>query len=156
MKRLVFLLIWLLSAGSLMADDELRWYAITDTGVSIEMSKLGMLVAADDNITFALVAADGTVLEDGVTSIRFEQRDGSAGVEAIRPDDGLLHLINGVVSSQLVLTGAKGTISIFSANGAQVLSVQANEGETRLNVQSLPTGVYIVKCGKAAFKFMKK
>jgi hypothetical protein len=55
-----------------------------------------------------------------------------------------------------VLTGAKGTISIFSANGAQLLSVQANEGETRLNVQSLPTGVYIVKCGKAAFKFMKK
>ena len=155
MKRLVFLLIWLLSAGSLMADDELRWYAITDTGVNIEMSKLGMLVAADDNITFALVAADGTVLEDGLTSIRFEQRDGSVGVEAIRPDDGL-RLINGVVSSQLVLTGAKGTISIFSANGAQVLSVQANEGETRLNVQSLPTGVYIVKCGKAAFKFMKK
>ena len=155
MKRLVFLLIWLLSAGSLMADDELRWYAITDTGVSIEMSKLGMLVAADDNITFALVAADGNVLEDGVTSIRFEQRDGSAGVEAIRPDDGL-RLINGGVSSQLVLTGAKGTISIFSANGAQVLSVQANEGETRLNVQSLPTGVNIVKCGKAAFKFMKK
>ena len=155
MKRLVFLLIWLLSAGSLMADDELRWYAITDKGASIEMSKLGMLVAADDNITFALVAADGTVLEDGVASIRFELRDGSAGVEAVKPDGGL-RLINGVVSSQLVLTGAKGTISIFSANGAQVLSVKACEGETRLNVQSLPTGVYIVKCGKAAFKFMKK
>lgn len=155
MKRLTFLLIWLLSAGSLMADDELRWYAITDTGTSIEMSKLGLLVAADDNITFALVAADGTVLEDGVASIRFEQRNGFAGVEVIRPDDGL-RLINGVVSSQLVLTGAKGTISIISANGAQVLSVQANEGETRLNVQSLPTGVYIVRCGKAAFKFMKK
>ena len=138
-----------------MADDELRWYAITDTGASIEMSKLGMLVAADDNITFALVAADGTVLEDGVASIRFEQRNGLAGVEVIRPDDGL-RLINGLVSSQLVLTGAKGTISIISANGAQVLSVQANEGETRLNVQSLPTGVYIVRCGKAAFKFMKK
>ena len=148
MKRLVFLLIWLLSAGSLMADDELRWYAITDTGASIEMSKLGMLVAADDNITFALVAADGTVLEDGVAS-------GSAGVEAIRPDDGL-RLINGVVSSQLVLTGAKGTISIFSANGTQVLSVKASEGETCINVQTLPTGVYIVRCGKAAFKFMKK
>ena len=155
MKRLVFLLIWLLSAGSLMADDELRWYAITDTGVSIEMSKLGMLVAADDNITFALVAADGTVLEDGVASIRFEQRDGSAGVEAVKPDGGL-RLINGVVSSQLVLTGAKGTISIISANGAQVLSVQASEGETCINVQTLPTGVYIVRCGKAAFKFMKK
>ena len=138
-----------------MADDELRWYAITDTGVSIEMSKLGMLVAADDNITFALVAADGTVLEDGVASIRFEQRDGSAGVEAVKPDGGL-RLINGVVSSQLVLTGAKGTISIFSANGTQVLSVKASEGETRLNVQTLPTGVYIVRCGKAAFKFMKK
>ena len=155
MKRLTFLLIWLLSAGSLMADDELRWYAITDTGTSIEMSKLGMLVAADDNITFALVAADGTVLEDGVASIRFEQRDGSAGVEAVKPDGGL-RLINGVVSSQLVLTGAKGTISIISANGAQVLSVQASEGETCINVQTLPTGVYIVRCGKAAFKFMKK
>jgi len=138
-----------------MADDELRWYAITDTDVSIEMSKLGMLVAADDNITFALVAADGTVLEDGVASIRFEQRDGSAGVEAVKPDGGL-RLINGVVSSQLVLTGAKGTISIISANGAQVLSVQASEGETCINVQTLPTGVYIVRCGKAAFKFMKK
>jgi hypothetical protein len=119
------------------------------------MSKLGMLVAADDNITFALVAADGTVLKDGVASIRFEQRDGSAGVEAVKPDGGL-RLINGVVSSQLVLTGAKGTISIISANGAQVLSVQASEGETCINVQTLPTGVYIVRCGKAAFKFMKK
>ena len=75
---------------------------------------------------------------------------------AARKDDNL-RLIHGVVSSQLLLTGAKGRVSIYSANGTQVLSVQANEdGETVLNVQALPTGVYMVKCGKATFKFMKK
>ena len=155
MKRIGFILLCLLTAGSLAAEG--LWYAVTDTGTSIEMSKVDMLVAADDNYTFAIVAVDGTVLIDDVAYIQFVQSETvPSGIIAARKDDNL-RLIHGVVSSQLLLTGAKGRVSIYSANGTQVLSVQANEdGETVLNVQALPTGVYMVKCGKATFKFMKK
>ena len=66
-----------------------------------------------------------------------------------------MHLMHGVVSSQLVLTGAKGNVSIYSANGTQVLSAPANEnGKTCLNVQTLPMGVYVVKCGKVPLHYL--
>lgn len=157
MVRLVLIVVWLLTAGSLRAQEEKSWYAVTDTGKSIEMSKVDMLVGADDNYTFAIVAAYGTVLIDDVAYIHFVQSDTTpSGIVAVRNDDGM-HLMHGVVSSQLVLTGAKGIVSIYSANGTQVLSDLANDnGKTSLNVQTLPTGVYMVKCGKATFKFMKK
>lgn len=157
MIRFALIVVWLLMAGSLSAQEEKLWYAVTDTGESVEMSKVDMLVAADDDYTFAIVAADGTVLIDNVAYIHFVQSDTTpSGIITARNDDNM-RLIHGVVSSQLVLTGAKGRVSIYSANGTQVLSSQTNEeGETCLNVQTLPTGVYVVKCGKAAFKFMKK
>ena len=121
------------------------------------MSKVDMLVATDDNYTFAIVAADGTVLIDDVAYIHFVQSDTTpSGIIEARKDDNM-RLIHGVVSSQLLLSGAKGRVSIYSVNGTQVLSVQANEdGEACLNVRGLPHGVYVVKCGKAAFKFIKK
>ena len=144
MIRFALIVVWLLTAGNLSAQEEKLWYAVTDTGKSVEMSKVDMLVATDDNYTFAIVSADGTVLIDDVAYIQLVQSDN-------------MRLIHGVVSSQLVLTGAKGRVSIYSANGTQVLSVQASEdGETSLNVRGLPHGVYVVKCGKASFKFIKK
>ncbi len=157
MIRFALIVVWLLTAGNLSAQEEKLWYAVTDTGKSVEMSKVDMLVATDDNYTFAIVSADGTVLIDDVAYIQLVQSDTTpSGIIEARKDDNM-RLIHGVVSSQLVLTGAKGRVSIYSANGTQVLSVQASEdGETSLNVRGLPHGVYVVKCGKASFKFIKK
>lgn len=40
MIRFALILMWLLTAGSLRAQEEKLWYAVTDTGTSIEMSKV--------------------------------------------------------------------------------------------------------------------
>lgn len=155
MKEKAFIIAMLMAVLSAQAED-LLWYVVTDTGMSIEKNKVELLVAADDNTTFALVATDGTVLAEGVGSIRFEQRAAPAGITPIAAEGHDLRLIGGTVDSQLVLTGAKGTVSVYATDGRRMFSTEATGGVTRLNVQTLSSGIYVVKCGKAAFKFIKK
>lgn len=133
---------------------DLLWYVITDTNLVFEKDRVELLVATDASTTFALVAGDGTVLAEGVGSIRFEQRD-PTGVSPLAADGHDVRLLGGVVSSQLVLTGAKGNVSVYAADGALLLTIQAADVETRLDVHTLPQGIYVVKCGRAAFKFTK-
>ncbi len=156
MKRLAIFIFLLLAANRLMAESVLIWCAVTDTGTSIEVSKLGMLVSADDDVTFAVVANDGTILADGVSSIRFEQQEDVTAVKQLQDDSRAPKLLGSMVSGELILTGAKGAVTVFAANGVQMLKAEATDGKTRLNVQGLPHGVYVVKCGKASFKFIKK
>jgi hypothetical protein len=47
-------------------------------------------------------------------------------------------------------------VTIFDSNGRQRLSTKTSEGDTPIDTNMLPNGIYIVKAGKTVFKFIKK
>ncbi len=150
------LLTLMLMAALTAGAADMKWFLLTDTGISIAAEKVGLLVAADDNSTFAVLANDGAVLAEGVSSIGFEQREDFTGIAPTPVNSSEPQLLGSVVSGELIVTGAKGTISIFAADGVQKLTTKAAEGQTRINVQGWAQGIYVIKCGKTAFKFIKK
>lgn len=45
-------------------------------------------------------------------------------------------------------------VAVFSVNGVRLASGHAAQGTTRIDVSTLPNGVYVVKAGKQAAKFI--
>jgi len=132
-----------------------NWYLVTDNNEFFEMSRVGMLVATDDDMYFSVLDVDGGILADNVLRVHFEMGDPTPAKEIIideQPDDMLRRFVN----NHLTLVGASGTIDIYSTSGIKVSSVQATSDETTIDVSTLSPGVYIVKCGKQSFKFYKK
>ena len=62
------------------------------------------------------------------------------------------------VSSQLQISGCGAATKavIYSANGQMMTEASVCNGVTTINVEQLIKGIYIVKVGKKALKFIKK
>ena len=66
------------------------------------------------------------------------------------------NILKRYVNNELTLVGANGTVNVYSVDGVKVATTYAAGQETIINVSSLPSGIYIVKCGNQSFKFNKK
>lgn len=125
------------------------------SGETVLMSSVGFLLASDADDTFAVVCNDGRVIS-GARSVSFRQVD-PTGISAAASTEGA-RLTGGCVDGTLRLTGcAEGTqITVCDGGGRTVRSVTASDGGTTVDVSALPAGVYILRAGKAAVKFMKR
>ena len=121
----------------------------------IPMSTVGSLVAVDDAYDFTVLDADGYVVRENVMKVVFKTA-GELDPTAIRNISVSRDMLGGVVSDRLTLIGVSGKVSVFDASGKEQLSTVARGGETVVSIAQLPSGVYMVKCGKQTFKFMKK
>ena len=135
-------------------DKTTEWYMKTDDGTMIPMSQVSLLVAADDDVYFAVLDANGSFLHENVKIARFLLADpvGIKPVDASEQSDILKRLVN----NQLTIVGGAGPVEIYNLAGVKVLDTRPTGKETVINVETLSTGTYIVKCGKQSFKFMKK
>jgi len=133
---------------------ETKWFLVANHNQYLPMSEVGMLVAADNETDFSVLGTTGNVLLSGVRIVTFEQLSTEGIIEVQQQSDN--KLLRSIVQGELTLVGATGQVEIFSLSGVKKLEFKANGGETRLDVSSLQSGTYIVRCGKKAFKFIKK
>ena len=135
------------------ADKKDAWFMVTNDSREIPMQQVSMLVAADDDATFAVLDADGNILADLVKRARFVQKSAtSIDMPMANEQDMLKSLVNNC----LTLIGAKQDIYIYNVSGVQVQHTHPMGVETTVDVSRLTTGTYIVKCGQQSFKFKKK
>ena len=135
--------------------DEPKWYLIANNTERLPMAQVGMLVAADNDTDFSILDLKGNVLLEGVRLVTFEQLSSSEVVDLTLPHNPQ-NLLRSLVDGELTLMGAKGLVEVYSLSGAKLMQVKTQGGETRLNVSSLRSGTYMVRCGEQAFKFIKK
>jgi hypothetical protein len=137
-----------------MADDD--WMIVFQNAYGetqqIPMIEVGSLVSVDEAYDFSILSISGEVLAEGVTRVSFQQGD----VTKIEPKVESGNMISRMASDKIILIGAKGTISVFNTTGAMFIQMNADGGETVVNIAHLPNGIYIVKTGSQTFKFMKK
>ena len=69
-----------------------------------------------------------------------------------------LYGIKTIVGNQLVLTGVEAgkRLSILSVSGISVYSCMTESNETRINISSLASGVYLLNIDGKVVKFIKK
>ena len=134
---------------------ETKWFLVANHNQYLPMSEVGMLVAADNETDFSVLGTTGNVLLSGVRIVTFEQLSTEGIVELEQTQTGN-KLLRSIVNNELTLIGATGQVEVFSLSGVKKLEFKANGGETRLDVSSLQSGTYLVRCGKKAFKFIKK
>ena len=124
--------------------EEKVWCLITDAGESVPMSEVLCLAAADDDSTFAVVLKEGESIA-GVRCARF-------GMEI---PTGIAKPGIVVAKDNLLLTNAPAdcTVSIYSIDGKLMQQAKADE---QIDISSLPARTYyIIRLGKASFKFRK-
>ena len=131
------------------------WYLVTDSHEFFEMSRVGMLVATDDDMLFTVLDVNGGILADNVLRVHFVTGDPTP-VKDITVYEQSDNMLRHYVNNRLTLVGATGTIDIYSVSGVKVITTTASSSETNIDVSSLSPGVYVVKCGKQSFKFNKK
>ncbi|MBR7053231.1 MAG: T9SS type A sorting domain-containing protein [Prevotella sp.] len=136
-------------------EEDHNWYLVTDNNEFFEMSRVGMLVATDDEAFFSVLDKNGEILADEVLQVRFLTGNPTS-IKEIKIEGQSNNMLKGLVNNRLTLVGAKGTIDIYSTSGIKVVTTKATGEETTIDVASLSSGVYVVKCGKQSFKFNKK
>lgn len=131
-----------------------EWYMKTDDGTMIPMKQVSMLVAADDDVYFAVLDTNGNFLHNNVKRARFLIVD-PVGIKPVSPAEQS-DVLKRFVNNQLIIVGVTSPVEVYNMAGVKVLDAKPTGSETVVNVGILPTGTYIVKCGKQSFKFMKK
>ena len=142
-----------LAAMTLQAADKV-WCMVTADGTTIELSRVSFLLASDQSETFSIVCNDGQVIYQ-VASISFAQAE-PTGISNTTSDRQTEFQLN-VASSSLQLRGCQaGTeIVIYDAGGKTVRREMLSSDGVIL-IDGMPTGVYILKAGSAAVKFVKR
>ena len=79
------------------------------------------------------------------------------GIESVRPS-GDVPTLSSVMGDQLVISGtaAGQQVVVYSLAGAVLLRTVTADTQTTLNIGNLTSGVYVLKVGGTAIKFMKK
>lgn len=125
------------------------------SGTTVPMSSVSFLLASDWSDTFSIVCDNGTSVS-GVSSVNVVKATpsgiASTGAEAAGPQ------VVGSVEARLTLAGCKAgmPIGIYDAAGRMVKECVADGGTTAIDVARLTPGIYVLKAGQTAVKFIKK
>ena len=74
----------LLITSTAVARGDSGWLMVTDAGMRIPMEHVGMLVVADNAMTFSVIRTVGEAVS-GVTSVTFSYDPSSSGITAFFP-----------------------------------------------------------------------
>ena len=131
-------------------------WLVTNTGKQFLVKDVKMLASIDTQGVFEVVTTEGN--ETGVTSVSFFRGE-STGIEKVKEIRNVeqLRLLT-PVCSQLALSGCSetGSAVVFALDGKQMTEAPVNNGHTTIFVGNLKAGVYVVKVGNKALKFIKK
>ena len=119
-----------------------------------------MLASIDSQGVYEVVTANGN--ETGVTSVSFfrgPEAEMPTGIQTVKEMRNVesLQLVT-PVSLQLSLSGCgdANVATVYGMNGNQVAEAPVSNGSATVVVSHLKSGVYIVKVGNKALKFIKK
>lgn len=143
---------------AIMAQNTQEWALVEpESGCRVLMSDVGFLLAADEDDTFSVVCADGFVIY-GAKRVTFELTDPSAIAAPSADRNGDTPTLRGSVGGSLRLTGcAQGTkVDIFDAGGRKACATTSTGHETVIDVSGLQSGLYMLRAGKTAIKFVKR
>ena len=148
------------SDGTRYIDSSKPSFLFTNTGKYFKVKDMTELRAKDGSKKFDVVV--GTVTESDVEAVYFyrgDEEDLISGIKDPLPilEEEKLELLT-PVGYQLTLSGCGDAprAELYSMNGSKVGTAAVQHGVTTLNVAELPAGVYVVKVGKKALKFVKK
>ena len=131
-------------------------WLVTNTGKQFLVKDVKMLASIDTQGVFEVVTTEGN--ETGVTSVSFFRGE-STGIEKVKEIRNVeqFRLLT-PVCSQLALSGCgeTGSAVVFALDGKQMTEAPVNNGHTTIFVGNLKAGVYVVKVGNKALKFIKK
>ena len=153
MRKVLFTLGLAFMATMLQAAD-FRWAMITQKGQTLFMNNVGYILNSDGSSSFTIVMNDNSTIDD-VTKVTFAKVDPSV-VKAVEYDSDGVYAKE--VEGSLIITGCKAgkKAEVYSSNG-KVLRSQSFDGEScDIDVSTLAKGVYVLRIGNTAVKFLKK
>ena len=150
------------SDGSASIDLGKPVFLLTSTGKYFYMKELPELQAKDNSSLFDVKV--GSTTESNVSAVYFYRGPADnvanvVGIAAPRAIPATERLqLQTPVSSQLQISGCGTALkaTVYATNGAQVAEAAVADGATTIQVGQLPAGVYVVKVGNKALKFIKK
>ena len=156
MKMTLLSLAVLCATGSQAQDNYLKW-ALEEpkSGATVLMGDVSFLLASDWQDTFAIVCKDGTVVA-GAEKVNVVKAEPS-GINGVT-GTGATPQVAISASGTLTLTGCKaGTaVGIYDAAGRKASGCVTDGGRTDIDVSRLTPGIYVLKAGDTAVKFIKK
>ncbi|MCQ2258931.1 MAG: T9SS type A sorting domain-containing protein [Bacteroidaceae bacterium] len=147
------------SNGEIPVDLSKKIYLLTSTGKYFTLKSLPEMQAIEGSKLFNVVA--GSTTEPNVESVHFFRSntpdETATGVESVAAEEEQLTLQTRI-ASQMQISGCGNATSavVYDTAGKKVGQFPVADGMTTVIVNDLPTGVYVVKVGNKALKFMKK
>lgn len=146
LKEIILIVSCLLWSGFVMASPEImvNGEAISKLPTQIKINGDNVNVTFTDGSTLSFDMDDIVVNLNAPTDITTLQNN--------------LFTINTAVGDNLVVTGVKAgkMLSILSVTGISVYSCMTESNETRINISSLASGVYLLNIDGKVVKFIKK
>ncbi|NPD91665.1 T9SS type A sorting domain-containing protein [Xylanibacter muris] len=138
------------------AQNTLEWALVEpQSGTTVLMKNVGFMLASDNEETFSVICNDGNIIRN-TNGVTFKQVDPTS-IGSIKENNSgpMLH---GYADGRLTLTGcADGTkAAIFDAAGHKVAEKTITGNDCTIDITRLSDGIYILRAGKAAVKFIKK
>lgn len=147
------------NSGSSYIDMSKKIYLMTSTGKYFTFKTLPSLdVQPGTNL---INVTCGNEVEKDVTKVFFYRGDNAEEAVGVKPlttiKEEKLTLMT-PISQQMTISGCgDATIAeVYSANGMKVGQAEVSNGVSTIVVGNLTRGVYVVKVGNKALKFMKK
>lgn len=156
MKKFLLSLAMLCTTMMLHAANTV-WCMVTNGGQSIPVSNVSYILAEGTSPeTFSIVLKSGSPVEN-VGMVKFAQLE-ATGIDAVPTTDGSVPMLARAFDGQLMISNAAAglPVRVLSVNGQLVKSSVTDNGSTELFIGDLTSGVYILKVGDTAVKFMKK
>lgn len=156
MKRILVFCLAALCAFPLSAGDGNTWWLRdADGNYLAEVGDISFLIASDTDASFTIVCTDGTLIP-GITDV-YPIYTVNPGVGSV-PASGTRPVITVCADRTLTISGcAPGTpVAVVDASGRRVLGAVLPGGTSEINVSTLPSGMYILRAGATAVKFIKK
>ena len=151
MKKLLLFMTMLLAVNSSWAEGVFKvngeYIKKTPTLITMDYSQIGNIL-----VQFS----DSSVVSYNMNLVEFYS-DEAASVQHTMKDGAFFH-IKGHVRDVLQLEGVTPgeEIGIYAANGAQKYLGKSNGKNTSVDVSRLGRGVYILRVGRQAVKFIKE
>lgn len=154
MKKLLLSFFLLCTVAWSYAADSV-WCMITNTGQAIELSNVSYILAEGTAPeTFSIVLKSGNPIEN-VGKVKFAQAT-PTGIAHISSDD--MPMLTQYFDGQLTISNVAPDlpIRVYSLNGQLLRSGITSSSSTTIDISNLTPGVYVLKVGGNALKFMKK
>ena len=151
-KKIFLLGVVLLITGQMAAQGQFFTLKADGTKASYALTNMQKIVFASNAMTVKMkTGADVT----GVVRVSFSQ--GDTGIENPKAESSIFVFPNPVQSYLTVSGVAKDVkINLLNLNGVLLQSVFAQDDTTDIDVSALPQGVYLLRIGDKAVKFIKQ